>query len=60
MSTTDEKEMIRLSNLCLKKGTESLEAPVTGGQHKAESGNIAVLAAGKRKNFDRALYVLFN
>ena len=58
MSTTDEKEMIRLSNLCLEKGTESLEAPVTGGQHRAESGNIAVLAAGKRENFDRAFSLL--
>ena len=58
MSTTDEREMIRLSNLCLDKGAESLEAPVTGGQHKAESGNISVLAAGKRENFDRAFPLL--
>ena len=58
MSTTDEREMIRLSNLCLEKGAESLEAPVTGGQHRAESGNIAVLAAGKRDNFDRAFPLL--
>ena len=58
MSTTDEKEMIRLSDLCLEKGAESLEAPVTGGQHRAESGNISVLAAGKRENFDRALPLL--
>ena len=58
MSTTDEREMIRLSNLCLEKGAESLEAPVTGGQHRAESGNIAVLAAGKRENFDRAFSLL--
>ena len=58
MSTTDEREMIRLSNLCLEKGAESLEAPVTGGQHRAESGNIAVLAAGKRENFDRAFPLL--
>ena len=58
MSTTDEREMIRLSNLCLEKGAESLEAPVTGGQHRAESGNIAVLAAGKRENFDRVFPLL--
>ena len=58
MSTTDEKEIIRLSNLCLEKGAESLEAPVTGGQHRAESGNISVLVAGKRKNFDRAFSLL--
>ena len=58
MSTTDEIEMIRLSSLCLEKGAESLEAPVTGGQHRAESGNIAVLTAGKRENFDRAFPLL--
>mgnify|MGYP001255706360 CR=1 FL=1 len=58
MSTTDESEMIRLSKLCLQKGIESLEAPITGGQHRAENGNISILVAGKRKNFNRALPVL--
>ena len=58
MSTTDENEMIRLSEICLKKGTESLEAPVTGGQHRAESGNIGILVGGKRKNFDRSFSLL--
>jgi len=58
MSTTDEKEMIRLSELIESKGAGVLEAPVTGGQHKAESGNISVLAAGKRENFERALPIL--
>ena len=58
MSTTDESEMIRLSKLCSQKGAESLEAPITGGQHRAENGNISILVAGKRKNFNRALPVL--
>ena len=58
MSTTDEKEMIRLSKLIESKGANVLEAPVTGGQHKAESGNISILAAGKRENFNRALPIL--
>ena len=58
MSTTDESEMIRLSKLCSQKGIESLEAPITGGQHRAENGNISILVAGKRKNFNRALPVL--
>ena len=58
MSTTDETEMIRLSKIVNSKGAESLEAPVTGGQHKAESGNISILSAGKRKNFNRALPIL--
>ena len=58
MSTTDEKEMIRLSKLIESKGANVLEAPVTGGQHRAESGNISVLSAGKRENFDRAFPIL--
>ena len=58
MSTTDESEMIRLSNLCLHKGAESLEAPITGGQHRAENGNISILVSGKRKNFKRAFPLL--
>ena len=58
MSTTDEKEMIRLSKLIESKGANVLEAPVTGGQHMAESGNISVLTAGKRENFNRAFPIL--
>jgi len=58
MSTTDESEMIRLSKLCFQKGIESLEAPITGGQHRAEKGNISILVAGKRKNFERAFPLL--
>ena len=58
MSTTDEKEMIRLSKLIESKGANVLEAPVTGGQHRAESGNISVLTAGKRENFNRAFPIL--
>jgi len=58
MSTTDEKEMIRLSKLIESKGANVLEAPVTGGQHKAASGNISILTAGKRENFNRAFPIL--
>ncbi len=58
MSTTDESEIIRLAKLCKIKGAETIEAPITGGQHRAESGNISVLAAGDRKNFVRALPIL--
>ena len=58
MSTTDELEMKRLSNLCKKNKIGCLEAPMTGGQHRAESGNIAILAGGERKYFNRALPIL--
>jgi 3-hydroxyisobutyrate dehydrogenase len=58
MSKKKKKEMIRLSKLIESKGANVLEAPVTGGQHRAESGNISVLTAGKRENFDRAFPIL--
>jgi len=58
MSTTDENEMQQLANLVLNKNAEVLEAPITGGQHRAESGNISILVGGKRKSFERAFPIL--
>ena len=58
MSTTDENDMIKLSKLCFKKKIKTLEAPLTGGVHRAESGNISILAAGERKTFNRAFPIL--
>ena len=58
MSTTDKNEMIRLSNILNKKGTKVLEAPITGGEHRALSGNISILTAGNRKNLIRAFPIL--
>ena len=40
------------------KGGSVLEAPITGGQHKAESGNISILVGGKRKSFHRSFPIL--
>ena len=57
-STTDEEEIIRLSKLIENKGAEYLEAPLSGGEHRSVSGNIAVITAGKRINFDRAMPIL--
>ncbi|MDC3131360.1 NAD(P)-dependent oxidoreductase [Pelagibacteraceae bacterium] len=58
MSTTDKDEMIRLSKIFKKKGGNVLECPITGGEHRATSGNISILAAGERKVFNRAFPVL--
>ena len=58
MSTTDKDEMIRLSKIFKKKGGSVLECPITGGEHRALSGNISILAAGERKVFNRAFPVL--
>ena len=58
MSTTDEEDMKFLSNKILDKNAEVIEAPITGGQHRAESGNIAILVGGKRESFNRAFSIL--
>ena len=58
MSTTDEEKMISLSNLFLKKNAEVIEAPMTGGQHRAQSGNISILVGGKRESFERSFPIL--
>ena len=58
MSTTDEEDMKILSNLVFKKKAGVLEAPITGGQHRAESGNISILVGGSKKTFTRAFPIL--
>ena len=58
MSTTDEEDMKMLSNLVFKRKASVLEAPITGGQHRAESGNISILVAGSKKTFNRAFPIL--
>ena len=51
MSTTDRSETMRLAALADAQGVRMLEAPVTGGVHKAAAGEITVLVGG-----DEALY----
>jgi len=58
MSTTDEQDMRLLSNLFLDKKAEVLEAPITGGQHRAESGNISILVGGSKESFKRSFPIL--
>ena len=58
MSTTDEEDMKMLSNLVFNRKASVLEAPITGGQHTAESGNISILVAGSKKSFNRAFPIL--
>ena len=58
MSTTDSREMLRLGKLMEQKGVHCCEAPVSGGCHRAATGNIAILVGGKRMAFDLALPAL--
>ena len=58
MSTTDESEVRRLGDLVKNVGAFPLDGPVSGGCHRAASGNIAILVGGDRETFERALPVL--
>ncbi len=58
MSTTEVSEVKRLAKLIEAKGSKALEAPVSGGCHRAASGNIAIFVGGEREAFDKALPAL--
>jgi 3-hydroxyisobutyrate dehydrogenase len=45
-STNDRNELLRLAELAHAVGVRSLEAPVTGGVHRAAGGGITVLVGG--------------
>jgi 3-hydroxyisobutyrate dehydrogenase len=58
MSTTDESEVKRLDKLVLNKKAVPLDGPVSGGCHRATTGNIAIFVGGKREIFEKILPVL--
>ena len=58
MSTTDYEEIIRLGALVEERGALFMECPVSGGCHRADTGNIAIFAGGSRAAFEAVLPVL--
>ena len=58
MSTTDEAEVIRIGELVKKMGAIPMDGPVSGGCHRAATGNIAIFVGGDRKSFEKILPVL--
>ena len=58
MSTTDEAEVKRLGKKVLDKKAIPLEGPVSGGCHRAATGNIAIFVGGERKAFEKILPIL--
>jgi 3-hydroxyisobutyrate dehydrogenase len=54
-STNDLHELKRLAGLAAVDGIHCLEAPVTGGVHKAASGDITVLVGGDKAIFEAHL-----
>ncbi len=58
MSTTDYNEVQRLGALVVERGASPADCPVSGGCHRAATGNIAILAGCERPVFDKILPLL--
>ncbi len=58
MSTTDEAEVKRLGDKVKAAGGEPVDCPVSGGCHRAATGNIAIFAGCERDTFERMLPLL--
>ena len=58
MSTTDAGEIKRLAALVQDAGGAAVDCPVSGGCHRADTGNISIYAGCDRATFDRVLPVL--
>ena len=58
MSSTDADEIRRLGALVEARGGIPLDCPVSGGCHRAATGNIAIFAGGKRAAFEEVLPLL--
>ena len=58
MSTTDAAEIRRLGALVEARGALAMDCPVSGGCHRADTGNISIFAGGSRTAFDRVLPTL--
>ena len=58
MSTTDEAEVKRIGEKVIEKKAIPLDGPVSGGCHRAATGNIAIFVGGERKAFEKILPAL--
>jgi len=55
MSTTDEAEVKRLGNMVIERGGAAVDCPVSGGCHRADTGNISIFAGCDRATFEALL-----
>jgi 3-hydroxyisobutyrate dehydrogenase len=58
MSTTDQAEALRLAARVVGLGAAAMDCPVSGGCHRAATGNISIFAGGERATFERVLPLL--
>ncbi|MGB1209287.1 MAG: NAD(P)-dependent oxidoreductase, partial [Paracoccaceae bacterium] len=55
MSTTDAQDMVALAADVAARGGQAAECPVSGGCHRADTGNISIFVGGDRETFDAVL-----
>ncbi len=58
MSTTDESEVKRIGKLVSDRKGIPLDCPVSGGCHRATTGNISIFVGGNRETFEKILPIL--
>ena len=58
MSTTDEAEVKGLGVLVKEKEGSAVDCPVSGGCHRADTGNISIFAGCERETFEYILPLL--
>jgi 3-hydroxyisobutyrate dehydrogenase len=58
MSTTDAAEITRLGAKVEQTGGAAVDCPVSGGCHRADTGNISIFAGCDRATFERVLPIL--
>lgn len=58
MSTTDPEMIIEQSQRVAATGATAVEAPVSGGCHRAATGNISIFAGAERAAFEKVLPLL--
>lgn len=58
MSTTDSAEITRLGARVAAAGGAAVDCPVSGGCHRAATGNISIFAGTDRATFERVLPLL--
>jgi len=58
MSTTDAAEIRRIAAMVEATGADAVDCPVSGGVHRAATGNISIFAGCRREVFERVLPLL--
>ncbi|KIN61571.1 putative 2-hydroxy-3-oxopropionate reductase [Sulfitobacter noctilucae] len=58
MSTTDADQIKDHAKAVIARGGEAVDCPVSGGCHRADTGNISIYAGCSRATFDKVLPVL--